>query len=347
MLKRVFGKAAGKRSAAAAAVAVIAVVAALLARNQSVIRFFRHEAVISIAGDVLLDRGVANAIEQNGAPWLFEGVGRIFGRDDITVANLECPLTQARGGALKEKRFVFKADPENARALKSAGFDVMALANNHTMDYLSEGLDDTMEALGNAGLLYAGAGSSSAEIKPCFIEKNGVRIGIMSYSSLPPEGFMYDGGSATIAYARAGFLDDMKAGVACAAEQCDFLLVFFHWGTEYRHDASGAQIEIARAAVDSGASAVVGAHPHVLQGKEIYNGAPIYYSLGNFVFDKQIPDGTDETIILQITVNRSGIVDVNEIAAVINNCRPLLADTETAARIEANIIRYSRGLSDG
>lgn len=331
-----------KRFVAIVILAAIAAMTAIFVQNQGMIRFFRQEVLLSIAGDVMLDRGVAKAIEQNGPAYPFEGVFRIFGQDDITIANLECPLTQVSGEAIKEQRFVFQADQSMACALKSAGFDVLALANNHTMDYLGAGLTDTMNALDGANIFYAGAGHSKGEIKPCFINKNGVCIGILSYSSLPPEGFMYDENSATIAYVREGFLDDMQSEITQAAAQCDFLIVYFHWGTEYRHDVCDFQIEIAHTAVDSGASAVIGTHPHVLQGKETYKGVPIYYSIGNFVFDKQILDGTDEAVILQFTINKNKLVTVDELPVVIKDCQPRLADTQKANQMKADIIRYSR-----
>jgi poly-gamma-glutamate synthesis protein (capsule biosynthesis protein) len=309
---------------------------------QAVIRLIKREVQISIAGDILLDRGVGSAIEQSGAAYPYDAVAGIFKADDVTIANLECPLTVADSRAMKPQRFIFKADPSNAEYLKSSGFDVLTLANNHTMDYLSNGLADTMQALENAGVLYAGAGLSKEEIKPCFIEKNGVRIGVLSYSSLPPEGFVYNGKNATVAYARAGFLDDMRNDIAQASEQCDFLIVYFHWGTEYRHDVDEQQIEIAHAAVDSGASAVIGAHPHVLQGKEIYKGAPIYYSIGNFIFDRQIPNKTDEAVILQLTVGKTGITAMDELPIIIVDCQPHIADEQKAAQIKADLLRYSR-----
>lgn len=325
-----------KRIAAAVTAAAVVVGAIWL------LCFHKQEAVISVAGDLLLDRGVAEAISQSGAAYPYEGVAPLFRSDDLTVANLECPLTEADSGALKSKRFVFKADSGNAAVLKSSGFDALLLANNHTMDYLSSGLSDTMSALSDAGLYYSGVGQTAAEIKPCFINKNGVRIGILSYSALPPEGFVYDGGSATVAYARAGFLDDMQKDISEAASQCDFLLVCFHWGTEFRHDVNESQIETAHAAVDAGANAVIGTHPHVLQGKETYKGAPIYYSLGNFVFDKQIPEGTNEALIVQLTVNKSGIAEITELPVVIDNCQPRLAEGEQAAEITSDLLRYSR-----
>ena len=331
-----------KLIAAAIIVAAIAVCAVVLIKNPRVMRFIKREVVISIAGDVLLDRGVATAIEKNGAAYPYGGVAALFKGDDITVANLETPLTDAEGGAMKPSRFVFKASTDNTAQLKAAGFDVLMLANNHTMDYLSAGLSDTMAVLDGAGLLHAGAGENASSIKPCFIDKNGVRIGVLSYSSLPPEGFMFAENEATIAYARAGFLDDMKSDIVEAAWLCDFLLVYFHWGTEYNHDVNEMQIEIAHAAVDSGASAVIGTHPHVLQGKEIYNNAPIYYSVGNFVFDKQIPEGTDIALIVQLTVNRRGVIEITELPVIIENCRPQIADGDKAEEILANLSIYSQ-----
>ncbi|MGI5970597.1 MAG: CapA family protein [Oscillospiraceae bacterium] len=329
-------------AAALAAAVAAALWAAVIVLNPGVMRCFRREVVISIAGDVLLDRKVGETMREYGEFYPFQAISDLFGNDDITIANLECPLTAAGGTAMKGKQFVFKADPGSAAVLKQAGFDALMLANNHTMDYLSAGLSDTMDALSEAGILYAGAGENDYDGKPCFIEKNGVRIGILAYSSLPPEGFMHDSGSATIMYARAGFLDDMKKEVSEAARRCDFLIVYFHWGTEFRHDASDSQVEIARAAADSGARAVFGTHPHVLQGREVYNGVPIYYSVGNFVFDKQIPEGTDESLIVRLSVNKSGIVSLEELPVVIENCRPALAEGEKAAKIRSDLARYSR-----
>jgi poly-gamma-glutamate synthesis protein (capsule biosynthesis protein) len=174
------------RIASALIAAALTVAVAVIALNPGILRYFRREAVISVAGDILLDRGVAQALEQNGSSYPYEEVARLFRRDDITVANLECPLTASGSCAMKGKQYVFKADPSNATILKAAGFDALILANNHTMDYVSEGLTETMRTLEKAGIAYSGAGPSRNAIRPCFLEANGVSIGILSYSSLPP-----------------------------------------------------------------------------------------------------------------------------------------------------------------
>jgi poly-gamma-glutamate synthesis protein (capsule biosynthesis protein) len=241
---------------------------AVLATNPGSARFFRREVLISVAGDILLARGVADAIAENGASYPYGAVSELFGRDDLTGANLECPLTAGGAGAMNAARFVFRADPSNADVLKSAGVRRADARNNHTMDYLSAGLNDTMAALEGAGLRYAGAGDSGDAIEPCFVEINGVRTGILAYSSLPPEGFMYDGGSATVAYARAGYLEDMRAEIAGAAARCDFLLSVSIGAAGTAHDVSRAQLEIARAGRRGRRVGRRREHPHVLQCKE-------------------------------------------------------------------------------
>jgi poly-gamma-glutamate synthesis protein (capsule biosynthesis protein) len=247
--------------------------------------------------------------------------------------------------ALKE--FVFKADPKSAESLKAAGFDALMLANNHTMDYLSAGLSDTIKALSGAGIYYAGAGQSKGEIRPCFIEKNGVRIGVLSYNTFLLDEALPPDGGATIAYVSAEFLDDMRKEITQAAAECDFLIVYFHWGIEYANDVSDEQKEIAHAAVDSGASLIVGTHPHVLQGREAYKGVPIYYSLGNFVFDRQEDEGTDEAVILQLTIGKKEIIKEDVLPVVIEEARPRLAEDERAAKILADMKAYSSRFEKG
>lgn len=327
-----------KRLAAAAIVAAIALVTYAFAINQKRSRLVRQELVISIVGDIMLDRGVAAQISQNGVLYPFENILEMFTEDDITIANLECPLTTAEVQMTKE--IVFKADPKSAGTLKSMGFDALMLANNHAMDYMAEGLSDTMTALQSAGLFYAGAGEAG-DIRPCFIKKNGICVGIISYSLFPPD-IANEPSGPNIAYVREGYLGDMQSEVASAAAQCDFLIVYFHWGIEYRHDVSDTQIEIAHAAVDSGASAVIGTHPHVLQGRETYKGAAVYYSIGNFIFDNQIPDGTNETVILQFIVRKYGLLDVKELPVIINNCQAQFPDKQKAGEIMANLEWYSQ-----
>ncbi len=321
------------------ALAVLLAAVGVVALNPGAMRFFRREAVISLAGDLMLDRGVGRKIAQNGRDYPFEAVSGLFLRDEVTIANLECPLTRAENA--KDKEVVFKAAPESAAALKAAGFDALMLANNHSSDYFDEGLKDTVLALEGTGLFYAGNLDGKGEARPCIIEKNGVRIGILAYNALEDEGQKQGGGEGA-AYVSSDDTSKMQGEVRETAARCDFLIVYFHWGVEYLSEVSCGQIKIAHAAADSGASLVVGTHPHVLQGRENYKGVPIYYSLGNFVFDWQVREGTDEGVVLQLTVGKRGLKSISELPVIIENCRPVIAEGERAAKIRGDLKRYSQ-----
>lgn len=308
---------------------LIPAIALLLLLAIAAIRFQagNGRVTISFAGDIMLSRGVEKYLTEYGYDYPYEDVQSLFLKDDLTVANLECPITDSKNAAGKAKRVVFKADSENAPALKRAGFDCLVLANNHSMDYLSRGLLDTMENLEQSGLRTAGAsrrGDSPSLDSAYIFEKNGIRVGILAYSAFPPEGYFYSGSKPSIRYVSTMDLSAMEKDIAAMRSElgCDFTITYFHWGIEYRRYKSDKQALIARTAIDAGADFVVGTHPHVVQGTELYKGKHIYYSLGNFVFDRQISPGTDEGLILQITVGKKGLKNVKEIPVKITRGKP-------------------------
>lgn len=286
----------------------------------------RDEIVITIVGDVMLSRGVQQYLENYGYEYPYEEVRDLFLEDDLTIANLECPITSCGNPANKVKRFVFRADLENAAALRDAGFDCMNLANNHSMDYLSKGLGQTMELLWEAGVATVGAGMNAEADASYVFEKDGYRVGVLAFSAFPTEGFFYDAKEPTVSYVSDYNMDQVAQKIA--ALECDYKIVYFHWGIEYRPYISETQEAYAHMAVESGADFVVGTHPHVVQESEIYEEKPIYYSLGNFVFDTQIPAGTDETLILQLTLDEDGLKRIEEIPAKIVRAQVVLAEGE-------------------
>ena len=283
----------------------------------------QDELVITIVGDIMLSRGLLGYLDEYGYDYPYEDVKEFFLNDDLTVGNLECPITDRDSAADKTKRFVFRADAENAAALKRAGFDCLNLANNHSMDYLSGGLADTMDHLNAQGLSFTGAAENASADSSFVFEKNGISVGLLAYSALPPEGFFYNEDKPTVRYISTTNLSRLDEEIA--ALDCDFTIVYFHWGIEYQPYKSETQTTIAEKAIDAGADFVVGTHPHVLQAPEMYQDKYIYYSLGNFIFDRQIPPGTDESMILQITVDKSGVTGVKEIPVIIKDGRPSMA----------------------
>lgn len=308
---------------AAALLLVTGLTAAIAAAVSEKTRLPR-QITISITGDIMLSRGVSQYLDQSGYDYPYAQVRDIFLQDDWTIGNLECPITGQENAADKTKRFIFRADVENAAALAQAGFDCLVLANNHTMDYLSEGLLDTMMNLEQNGLTFAGAVENAAGDSTCTFKKNGITVGLLAYSAFPPEGFFYNPDKPSVRYISTMDLSRLASDIAAMAD-CDFTIVYFHWGIEYAPYRSESQELMAKTAIDAGADFVVGAHPHVLQDAEVYNGKYIYYSLGNFIFDRQIPPGTDESIILQLTITKDGLAGIEEIPVKIEAGRPVPA----------------------
>lgn len=278
---------------------------------------------IIAAGDILLDRGVAEYLDKNGYDYPYTEVKEEITKGDIAYANLECPLTESGNAVLKRPDLIFRGSILNGTALKNTGFDLLNLANNHTMDQGREGLIDTIKVLESSGIRSVGAGNTRSEArKPVFFMRGNARIGFLSYSDFPPEGYMYDEEKVDVARPD---IKSLGEEIRSAREQCDFLVVSFHWGKEFDCYPSSSQQETAHAAVEKGADIIIGHHPHLLQSVEEYKGKLIFYSLGNFVFDRQLPRGTDETVILDITVNDNGWKKIRIIPVSIVDCQPVIA----------------------
>lgn len=248
---------------------------------------------IAAVGDIMLGGTAAPELAQYGYDYPFERVAELLRRADLAFGNLEGPLT-ARGVA-HAKQYVFRSPPERvAPALARAGFDVVALANNHSMDYGIEGLRDTIEALARNGIRYAGAGEHlAAARRPAVIDVNGARVAVLAYSLTFPEEFWAGEVRPGSAF---GHERHVRTDVAAARRQADIVLVSFHWGQEGSTELRDYQRQLGRAAIEAGAAAVIGHHPHVLQGIERYRDGVILYSLGNFVFGSYSANATRSAV---------------------------------------------------
>jgi poly-gamma-glutamate capsule biosynthesis protein CapA/YwtB (metallophosphatase superfamily) len=263
---------------------------------------------IAAGGDVMLARSVGARILRDGPEVAFAGVADVLREADLAVVNLECAV--AAGGTPAAKGYTFRAPPVAAAALAAAGIDVVALANNHSLDYGPDALLETLEHLSAHGIGAAGAGGDGAAARaPFVVEKNGLRIAFLSYVETPAEG-AYNRSNWEAGPAKAGVawldVEHVVADVAAARRAADAVVVFMHFGFEYHGTPSEAQRRQARAAIDAGASLVLGSHPHVLQEAEEYNGGLIAYSLGNFVFDGFDPPANDSAILL-VELTKNGV----------------------------------------
>ncbi|WP_375757918.1 CapA family protein [Corallococcus exercitus] len=221
----------------------------------------------------------------------FREVMPIVDSGDLFVVNLECPYTDSTQKL--PKNFNFRARPELVNVLTAGRVGVVSLANNHMMDYGAQGLLDTLAALDAARIPYFGAGRTLAEARrPAVLTVGGLKVAFLGYFFLgtrniePREVYATDTTPGV-----AGHFSDvevmermLREDIAAAKAQADLVLPFFHWGIEGNTTPEPYQVRLAHAAIDAGAAGVLGSHPHVLQSMELYQGRPVVYSLGNFVF---------------------------------------------------------------
>ncbi|MGH2521996.1 MAG: CapA family protein [Anaerolineales bacterium] len=287
-------------------------------------------------GDVMLARTIGDRILAEGPAAPFAGVLPILNEADLLVANLECAISER--GELQPKAYTFRAPPIAAESLALAGIDVVSLANNHALDYGFDALADTLQLLGERQIAGVGAGPNDAAAHaPVIVERNGLRVAFLAYVDVPVEsrsGFdtrvwIAGPNSPGVAWAEP---DRIAADVAAAKAQADVVIVLLHTGLESRTEVTAGQRTLAHAAVDAGAALVLGAHPHVLQGVESYNGGLIAYSLGNFVFDDfTFPE--NYSAIFTATLTPDGVAAYDWVPVVVEDGLPRLATPEEAPQI--------------
>ena len=216
---------------------------------------------------------------------------------DISMGLLENPINGNPSPCTGCMAFV--GDEQNADGLKSVGFDVLSLAGNHAGDGGQSGFANTIKNLDEVGILHVGVGKNDYDkIQPAIKEVDGKRIGFVSADTVA--GYYWNKGTsywgtnwfsknmnANVDYDRVKQLTKIKTD-----NTIDYLVAYMSWGVEYTNKAMDFQVDLAHALIDNGVDLVIGSHPHWVQNIEIYNGKPIIYSLGNFLFDQNHTDPT-------------------------------------------------------
>ena len=257
-----------------------------------------QEATLLFAGDLFLTDLLQSKYNQQGiSAAASDSLLSVLREADIFMLNEEFPFGTT-GEPMEEKEYTFRVDPSYNTVLSELGVDIVTLANNHMLDFGRGPLTETLNTLDQAGIAHVGAGENLDEAKTLkTFEMGGRTIGFLGASRVIPEhSWNASSGSSGLftTYDAAALAEQIQK----AEESCDFTVVYVHWGIEKNTQPEEYQKTLARQYIDAGADAVIGAHPHVLQGIEFYQGKPIFYSLGNFIFS----NGAYETMLVELTV---------------------------------------------
>ena len=262
-------------------------------------------------GDMMLDRGVKNSVMKNfngDYSMMFKNVIPLIKKADIAFANLEGPASDQ--GQDRRNLYSFRMNPSVIPVLKSAGFNVLSVANNHAGDWGRDAFADTLARLKENEIQYIGGGVNSTEAEnPVIIEKYGMKIGYLAFTDVGPDWLKTNETQAGVLLANNPRFAEI---VKNAATKCDYLIVSFHFGEEYKKVHNSRQEYLAHSAIDNGAKIVIGHHPHVSQDTEVYKDGFIAYSLGNFIFDQYFSADTMQGMLLEMKLNKDGNMSVTK-----------------------------------
>jgi poly-gamma-glutamate synthesis protein (capsule biosynthesis protein) len=299
-----------------------------------------RDIIVNAVGDIMLAGSGSAPFKQRGYDYPFAATAAELHKGDIAVGNLEAPISR-RSTEFTDKRFRFRTAPETAAALREAGFAVVTLANNHMMDFGPTGLQETLAYLDKAGVAHTGAGDSLAAARQeAVITVGEKRVAFLAYSFTFPTAFYATPDSPGTA---PGYPRYFHEDIARARTSADHVIVSFHWGSEQAAIPRPYQVAAARSAIDAGADAVIGHHPHVLQGIEWYKKGIIFYSLGNFAF-ATMSRLSDRSAIARITLG-DGVKEVELVPVNVLNKEVRYQPQVLAGKKGKAVIDYLNGLS--
>jgi len=318
------------------------------------------------AGGIIPTQGV-EAIFEPTKPWLGDAA-------DITIANLECVLT-THWEHHPTKSIYFKGSPQNVAGLVYAGIDIVTLANNHTLDYMLPGMQETQAVLEENNIIHSGAGAGSNEAyRPAFYSHSGLNFAFLAscdrtgqYNNYQPflnAGYNKEGFGNLEHYYIKKQIDEVK-GIS------DLIIMEWHAGIEYStnpgigdddkipfaddigqeenysplaNSPSRSNIELRHFAIDNGADLVICHHPHIMQAVELYHGKLIAHSLGDFAFDLDYPE-TFPSFILNVEADETGFSRFTLTPVYIDNYIPRRAQGELGLYILDDLAKSSKVLN--
>jgi gamma-polyglutamate biosynthesis protein CapA len=278
-------------------------------------------------GDMMLDRNVGVAIDKNGFDYLFEKLDSqgVFDGYDLVSANLEGAVTNGGEHYAPKMAYDFAFDPELVLKLKEYNFNFFNLSNNHLGDQGVNGVNETRRNLDELGFDYSGCREKNiGECSSKIINVNNKKIGMVGF---------------TMVY---GELDrkQMVNIIKDTASSSELVVVNIHFGVEYEHEFRSLQQSVAYDLIDAGADVIIGHHPHVVQGIEVYRNKPIFYSLGNFIFDQYFSEATQEGFGVSLELSESGMW-ITLLPYISENSQVISMDETQSLNFYDRLIKYS------
>lgn len=302
---------------------------------------------IRLTGDLMMDSFIGDYIESYGVDYPWSEVAPLLREADLSIINLETSVS-TRGATKKPAGYGFRSLPYTMAGLVNSGIDAAWVANNHILDYGVDAFTDTLNTLKEHDIVWVGAGQNRQEAEQLKImERNGIKVGLLAFTEIIPyPEWVAEADRPGVAPLTPSNHDRILQIIRAADDECDVLLVSLHWGTEYVQHPHDWQVTLAHQMVEQGADGIIGHHPHVLQGIEFYQGKPILYSLGNFVFLK-MNELCGKTGIFELTYDKEGFQQGRVFPVWCNFCKAYLQQpTDPVGREVIEILRdVSRNFS--
>ncbi len=261
---------------------------------------------LHFVGNIVPARCVRAAADRKGDDrYIYAEVAPLIQQADYAIALLNASLTNRIPPTGCDRTFVLVGDPRHAATLAWAGFDAVNVGTNHIKNGGSGAFLDTLDALHQAGLPTVGGGRNLAEaLQPLVVTLQGVRFAFVSLNAIEPNAFAGENTPGTAPLTE----ENARQAIAVARQQADVVIALPHWGPEYDAEPNHLQRRAARWLVEAGADVVVGNHAHVVQGMEFMDGVPVFYGVGNFVFDQTWSLETQQGAILSLTFSGNHLV---------------------------------------
>jgi poly-gamma-glutamate synthesis protein (capsule biosynthesis protein) len=289
-------------------------------------------------GDILLDRRILTQGKETGLDFFFDDVLSLIKRNDLAFCNLECSVSDS--GAPLNKTYIFHAKPESLINLEKTGFNIISIANNHTIDWGRDAFIETKCSIERYNMFPVGGGNNQQEARQAvIIERNGLKFAFLGYIDMLLEGLTFLEDKPAPAWAT---IDEIINEIKNVRDKVDFVIVSFHWGVEFQPYPTINQTQIAHKLIDKGADLIIGHHPHVLSRIEQYKGKYIIYSLGNFLFDQRKLTQT-QSMIFGCSFDKNGMHSPYFIPIILKNYKPYIAKGVEAKEIIGVIEKLSEG----